>query len=50
MIVTEKIAKPGRWFSIAVGAGALALGIAIWIDPSIAHDLHLDPTPAHMNM
>lgn len=50
VIVTEKIAKPGRWFSIAVGAGALALGVAIWIDPSIAHGLYLDPTQARMDM
>ena len=50
VIVTEKIAKPGRWFSIGVRTGALALGVAIWIDPSIAHGLYFDPTPAHMDM
>jgi len=40
IILAEKLLSPGRWFSIAVGLGAVALGIAIWIDPSLASGLH----------
>ena len=40
VIVVEKIFKPGRWFSVGVGLVALALGIAIWADPSLAPGLH----------
>ena len=40
VIVAEKLWSPGRWFSILVGGGAVALGVAIWIDPSLASGLH----------
>ena len=40
VIVAEKLLAPGRWFSITVGLGAVALGVAIWIDPSLASGLH----------
>jgi predicted metal-binding membrane protein len=40
VIVVEKVFAPGRWFSVAVGAGAFALAIGIWIDPSLAPGLH----------
>ena len=36
VIVIEKIVAPGRWFSVAVGAAAFGLGVAIWLDPSVA--------------
>jgi predicted metal-binding membrane protein len=40
VIILEKVLVPGRWFSLAVGAVAFALGIAIWIHPSLAGGLH----------
>jgi hypothetical protein len=40
VILAEKLLSPGRWFSIAVGVGAVALGVAIWIEPSLASGLH----------
>jgi predicted metal-binding membrane protein len=40
VILAEKLLSPGRWFSIAIGAAAVALGIAIGIDPSWAPGLH----------
>jgi predicted metal-binding membrane protein len=44
VILTEKLVAPGRWFSIAVGAAAVALGVSIWIDPSLAPGLHATTT------
>ena len=44
IILVEKLLAPGRWFSIAVGATAIALGVAIWIHPSWAPGLHATPT------
>jgi predicted metal-binding membrane protein len=40
IILVEKLLAPGRWFSIAVGVAAVALGVAIWINPSMAPGLH----------
>jgi predicted metal-binding membrane protein len=40
VIVVEKILVPGRWFSVLVGLAALGLGIAIWVDPSLAAGFH----------
>jgi hypothetical protein len=40
VILGEKLLAPGRWFSIAVGAAAVGLGVAIWINPSLAPGLH----------
>jgi predicted metal-binding membrane protein len=40
VILAEKLLAPGRWFSIAVGAAAVALGVAIWINPALARGLH----------
>jgi predicted metal-binding membrane protein len=40
VIVVEKVLVPGRWFSVAVGLAALGLGIAIWVDPSLAPGFH----------
>jgi predicted metal-binding membrane protein len=40
VIVTEKVLAPGRWFSVLIGTAAVALGVAIWIDPSLAPGLH----------
>jgi predicted metal-binding membrane protein len=40
VILAEKLLAPGRWFSIAIGVAALALGVAIWIHPSLAGGLH----------
>jgi predicted metal-binding membrane protein len=40
VIVTEKVFVPGRWFSVAVGGGALALAGAIWLDPGLAPGFH----------
>ena len=40
VILAEKLLAPGRWFSVAVGVGAVALGVAIWINPSLAPGLH----------
>jgi predicted metal-binding membrane protein len=40
VILAEKLLAPGRWFSMAVGAAAVALGVAIWINPSLAPGLH----------
>jgi predicted metal-binding membrane protein len=39
VILVEKVLAPGRWFSIGIGVAALGLGVAIWIDPSLAHGL-----------
>lgn len=44
VIVVEKVLAPGRWFSIAIGAGAFAFGIAIWIHPSVAGGLYVAPS------
>jgi predicted metal-binding membrane protein len=43
VIVTEKILAPGRWFSVVVGLAAFALGIAIWVDPSLAAGFYTAP-------
>jgi predicted metal-binding membrane protein len=40
VIVVEKVLVPGRWFSVAVGLAAFGLGIAIWVDPSLAVGFH----------
>jgi predicted metal-binding membrane protein len=40
VIILEKVLLPGRWFSITVGVAAFALGVAIWIHPSLAGGLH----------
>jgi predicted metal-binding membrane protein len=40
VILAEKLLAPGRWFSSAIGVAALALGVAIWIHPSLAGGLH----------
>ena len=40
VILAEKLLSPGRWFSISIGGVAVALGIAILIDPSWAPGLH----------
>lgn len=40
VILVEKVVAPGRWFSVAVGAAACGLGVAIWINPSLAPGLH----------
>jgi predicted metal-binding membrane protein len=40
VILAEKLLSPGRWFSVAVGGAAFALGAAIWVDPSLASGLH----------
>jgi predicted metal-binding membrane protein len=40
VILCEKLMAPGRWFSVAVGAAAIALGVAIWVHPSLAPGLH----------
>ncbi len=40
VIVIEKVLVPGRWFSVVVGLAALGLGIAVWIDPSLAAGFH----------
>jgi predicted metal-binding membrane protein len=45
VILAEKLLKPGRWFSIAIGVAALALGVAIWIHPSLAGGLHVTARP-----
>jgi predicted metal-binding membrane protein len=44
VILVEKLLTPGRWFSIAVGVGAIGLAVAIWIDPSLAPGLHATST------
>jgi predicted metal-binding membrane protein len=44
VILIEKLLAPGRWFSIAVGAAVIALGVAIWINPSLAPGLHATGT------
>jgi predicted metal-binding membrane protein len=41
IILTEKVLQPGRWFSIAVGAVAIGLGVAIWVHPAFAQGLHI---------
>ena len=48
VIVIEKILVPGRWFSVAVGVAAFGLGLAIWIDPSLAAGFHADPSMSGM--
>ena len=40
VILAEKVLAVGRWFSIAIGVAAIVLGVAIWIDPSLAPGLH----------
>ncbi len=40
VILAEKLWAPGRWFSIAIGMGAIVLGVAVWLDPSLAPGLH----------
>ncbi len=40
VILAEKLLAVGRWFSIAIGVAAIVLGVAIWIDPSLAPGLH----------
>jgi predicted metal-binding membrane protein len=47
VIILEKVLLPGRWFSFTVGIAASALGIAIWIHPSLAGGLHA-PTSGDM--
>ncbi|MEP6660370.1 MAG: DUF2182 domain-containing protein [Acidimicrobiales bacterium] len=49
VIILEKVLLPGRWFSFSVGIVAVALGIAIWVHPSLAGGLHA-PTDAEMMM
>jgi predicted metal-binding membrane protein len=40
VILTEKLLALGRSFSIAIGLAAIAFGVAIWINPSLAPGLH----------
>jgi predicted metal-binding membrane protein len=40
VILAEKLWAPGRWFSVGIGMAAIALGLAVWIDPSLAPGLH----------
>lgn len=50
VILIEKLAAPGRWFSVLVGVAALALALAVSLDPSLAPGLHLHPSMASMKM
>jgi len=50
VILVEKLAAPGRWFSVLVGAAAFALAIGVWIDPRLAPGLSLQSPPTHMTM
>jgi hypothetical protein len=49
VIVVEKVLVPRRWFSVAIGAGAFGLAIAIWIDPALATGFYPAAT-MEMNM
>jgi predicted metal-binding membrane protein len=48
VILVEKVAKPGRWFSVAVGIAAFALAVAVWADASLAPGLHAGATSMGM--
>jgi len=47
VIVIEKIFEPGRWFSVAVGAAAFGLAVAVWVDPALATGFY---APSDMGM
>lgn len=44
VIFIEKVASPGRWFSIAIGLASVALAAGIWIHPALAPGLHIGST------
>lgn len=41
VILVEKLAAPGRWFSVAVGAATIVLAVAVALDPALATGLHV---------